>query len=66
MKIKKSQFRELYFIFEELASAIDRCRLRSPQRALVNSKISNFRRAVIALHKKRTPKRASSEAQNKQ
>lgn len=66
MKIKKSQFRELYFIFEDIASALDHCHLRSPQRALVNSKISNFRRAVIALHKKRTPKRASSEAQNKQ
>ncbi len=66
MKIKKSQFRELYFIFEDIASALDHCHLRSQQRALVNSKISNFRRAVIALHKKRTPKRASSEAQNKQ
>ena len=56
--VSASQFKDIYFKFEELVSAIDKCRLKKEHRELVNSKASNFRQAVIALGK---PKKSKVE-----
>lgn len=53
----KAEFNALYNLFEAVATAIDKCRLRKPQRERVNEAISNFRRAVITLPaKKKSPR----------
>lgn len=49
MKVTQKDMRELYGLFEDVASAIDACRLRKEHRRLVGSRISEFRRAVIGL-----------------
>lgn len=49
----KAEFNALYNLFEAVATAIDKCHLRKPQRERVNEAISNFRRAVINLPAKK-------------
>lgn len=49
----KAEFNVLYNLFEAVATAIDKCHLRKPQRERVNEAVSNFRRAVITLPAKK-------------
>lgn len=51
----KAEFNALYNLFEAVASAIDKCHLRKPQRGRVNEAISKFRQAVINLPSKKKP-----------
>lgn len=53
----KAEFNALYNLFEAVASAIGKCRLRKPQRERVDAAISNFRRAVINLPAKKSPRK---------
>lgn len=62
----KAEFNALYNMFEAVATAIDKCHLRKPQRERVNEAISNFRRAVINLPaKKKKPSGRYPRAESK-
>lgn len=60
----KAEFNTLYNLFEAVATAIDKCHLRKPQRERVNEAISNFRRAVINLPAKKKSPRGDTREPN--
>lgn len=53
----KAQIEELYWTFENLVSAIDKCRLHKPQRERVDAAVSNFRQTFIRLSDKSKTKK---------
>ena len=60
----KAEFNALYNLFEAVATAIDKCHLRKPQRERVDAAISNFRRAVINLPAKKKPSKTEGGRKN--
>ena len=62
----KAEFNALYNLFEAVATAIDKCHLRKPQRERVNEALSNFRRAGINMPvKKNKPSGRYPRAESK-
>lgn len=53
----KTQIDELYWAFEKVASAIDKCHLHKPQRKKVDEAVSNFRQTFIRLSDKSKTKK---------
>ena len=49
MTLNRKQAQDLVWAFEGVALAVDKCRLRKPQRKLVDEKISQFRQTFIRL-----------------
>lgn len=63
--ISVADFSALYWRFEAVASAVDKCRLRRPQRERVDAAVSKFRRAVIGLARNKKTSGGCPEAEKK-